>query len=189
MCGKRACAVVRPSGQICAAVAVCGGARGSNLAVRAWGAWARGAPGFTLTFFCPRAPLFLCQVRNNDGRTEETPRPAARRDTQGPHAPSSNDHQQPALGRHHARAACRRIHSGTHAAGGTLSHALHAEDALAPPIRALTHVYARTLIALARASYAPAAMQTRRRGCAKPKAHCAPQRRPRRPWGERPAAL
>ena len=35
VCGNRACATARPSGQIRAAVAVCGGARGSNLAIRA----------------------------------------------------------------------------------------------------------------------------------------------------------
>ena len=42
MCGNRACAAARPSGQIRAAVAVCGGARGSNLAAHAgWGLGAR----------------------------------------------------------------------------------------------------------------------------------------------------
>ena len=35
MCGNRACAAARPSVQIRATVAVCGGTRGSNLAARA----------------------------------------------------------------------------------------------------------------------------------------------------------
>ena len=35
VCGNRACATARPSGGIRAAVAVCGGARGSDFAARA----------------------------------------------------------------------------------------------------------------------------------------------------------
>ena len=44
VCGNRACATARPSGEIRAAVAVCGGARGSKLAAPAAAKTHRGLP-------------------------------------------------------------------------------------------------------------------------------------------------